>query len=204
MRPCCAARSAASSSTRFRPTSAPGLPRLVCHDLALARICAGTGPLWAWHWATVGMALARICGGTRPVSLSGSADPLQVCRDRATAVATGPLLLPRGTDSATLRAWHWATVGMALGHCGHGTGPHLRRHSAGHRASAAPPRDGLGYTAHSQTHRSIRITWARRCHICVWAGQAAAVPAPGLGSPLPHLRRNLAHRCRRAAPACDR
>ena len=27
------------------------------------------------------------------------------------------------------RAWHWATAGMALGHCGHGTGP--RQASAG-------------------------------------------------------------------------
>ncbi len=28
-----------------------------------------------------------------------------------------------GHGTGPLRAWHWATVGMALGHCGHGTGP---------------------------------------------------------------------------------
>jgi hypothetical protein len=30
--------------------------------------------------------------------------------------------------------------------------------------------------------------WARPCHICTGAGLAPATSAPGLGSPLPHLR----------------
>ena len=35
-------------------------------------------------------------------------------------------------------------------------------------------------------------TWARPCHICAGTGLTAPTSAPGLGSPLPHLRRDWA------------
>ena len=40
-----------------------------------------------------------------------------------------PVIVRREPRQASAGTWHWATVGMALGHCGHGTGP--RQASAG-------------------------------------------------------------------------
>ena len=34
-----------------------------------------------------------------------------------------PVIVRREPRQASAGTWHWATVGMALGHCGHGTGP---------------------------------------------------------------------------------
>ena len=42
-------------------------------------------------------------------------------------------------------------------------------------------------------HRSA--AWAHPCHICNKTGLTPPTSAPGLGSPLPHLHRDLAHRC---------
>ena len=39
------------------------------------------------------------------------------------------------------------------------------------------------------------VDWAHSCHICAETGLTPATSAPGLGSPLPHLRRDLAHPC---------
>jgi hypothetical protein len=41
-----------------------------------------------------------------------------------------------------------------------------------------------------------RIDEVKTCHICAGTGPTAATSAPGLGSPLPHLHRDWADRCR--------
>jgi hypothetical protein len=64
--------------------------------MALGHCGHGTGPLRAWHWATVGMALGHY------IRLS-------------TAYPVGPVG-HCGHGTGPLWAWHWATAGMALGH----------------------------------------------------------------------------------------
>ena len=66
------------------------------------------------------------------------------------------------------------------------------------RQRAETPQTAQGQTRKGPAPRGVcrgAGTAPSRCHICTGTGLAPATSAPGLGSPLPHLRRDWAHRC---------
>ncbi len=99
-----------------------------------------------------------------------------------------PPPFPRPPPSADARAsgrssrpTHLCLPRTVLGGAGHQRAKGARRQVAG---AAGPLCEGAARPC-PHLHRD----WARRCHMCAGTGLTPATSAPGLGSPLPHLRR---------------
>jgi hypothetical protein len=105
------------------------------------------------------------------------------CRTEAAAqrgtvgTASVTVSTPSGTSKCSLSCCRTAAARP--------TGRTLR---LGSRSKTSPPRRRPVIRCGHILHRD----WAHPGHICTGAGLAPATSAPGLGSPLPHLRRDFA------------
>jgi hypothetical protein len=101
------------------------------------------------------------------------------------------LLHVQGWERRLLRRHALALLGL------HGAGcSRTRPHVPWERASPLPhPHQDWAHPCHIHTRTELTLPHLRRdlahpCHICTGAGLTPATSAPGLSSPLPHLRRD--------------
>jgi hypothetical protein len=68
-------------------------------------------------------------------------------------------------------------------------------HSVGGRRTSAMPRRSTSSAGAMRARMAACRMRPAPCHICTGTGLTPATSAPGLGAPLPHLRRDWAHAC---------